>query len=201
MRHAGFVVIVAMAVAFELMVPARCAAHHILGVPHYAYDEEYPQTPVLTYSAEAGDFEVKTTAYPSEIVAGEPVTLHVYVRDSRSGTPYDGTVTMRIDRKRGLAAPAPVYGPINAELDERIYKFHPIFPVDARYRALLAFRADGESWTVELPLVIGEPASPWTIAGWVGAAVAILLFIGRAVAIKARRRRVLAPPPQVGVSS
>jgi hypothetical protein len=197
MRRVSFVV--AIAIAFELMVPTASTAHHILGVPHYAYDEDYPQTPVLTYRAEAGHYEVKTTAYPGEIVAGEPVTLHVYVRDLRTGAPYDGSVTIRIDRKRGLAAPTPVYGPINAELDERIYKFHPVFPVDARYRALLAFRAEGQAWTVELPLVIGEPASPWTMAGWVGAAVALLLFVGRAVAIKARRRRMLASP--LGVSS
>ncbi|TFH22224.1 MAG: hypothetical protein E4H03_08865, partial [Myxococcales bacterium] len=150
MRRVSFVV--AIAIAFELMVPTASTAHHILGVPHYAYDEDYPQTPVLTYRAEAGHYEVKTTAYPGEIVAGEPVTLHVYVRDLRTGAPYDGSVTIRIDRKRGLAAPTPVYGPINAELDERIYKFHPVFPVDARYRALLAFRAEGQAWTVELPL-------------------------------------------------
>lgn len=177
------------ALAVLLIAAPPAAAHHILGVPHYAYDEEYPQTPVLTYSAEAGRYEVKATAYPGELVAQEPVTLHVYVRDRASGAPYQGTVTLRIDRKRGMASPLPVYGPIDAQLDERIYKFHPIFPLEARYRALLAFHAEGQAWYVELPLVVGEPASVWSTVGWVGTAATLLLVGGRAVAIKVRRRR------------
>ena len=188
----------ARTVAVLLISVSPAAAHHILGVPHYAYDEDYPQTPVLTYRAEVGRFEVKATAYPGELVAREPVTLHVYITDHETGSLYDGSVTMRIDRKRGPASPVPVYGPIAAELDERIYKFHPVFPLDARYRALLAFYADDQAWSVELPMVVGEPVSIWGTVGWVATAAALLLFIGRAVAIKVRRRRTATP--LVGVS-
>jgi hypothetical protein len=47
-----------------LCLPPGVWAHHILGIPHYAYDEQYPQTPVLTYRVDAGANELKMTGYP-----------------------------------------------------------------------------------------------------------------------------------------
>ena len=32
--------------AISVMAIGMAPAHHILGIPHYAYDEDYPQTPV-----------------------------------------------------------------------------------------------------------------------------------------------------------
>ncbi len=52
-----------------LLAPAA-SAHHIMGIPHYAYDEQYPQTPVLTYRVEAGPYDVKMTGYPRQAPAG-----------------------------------------------------------------------------------------------------------------------------------
>ena len=44
-------------------------AHHIMGVPHYAYDELYPQTPVLTYKANLQNYRIEMTANPGKPAA------------------------------------------------------------------------------------------------------------------------------------
>ena len=49
------------------------------------------------------------------------------------------------------------------------------------------FEKDGTPWTIDLPVVVGEPGSPWTVVGGVGAAVLIFLVVVRAARIKMKR--------------
>jgi len=184
LRHAFSLVVVC-----TIAAASPVAAHHILGVPHYAYDEDYPQTPVLTSVVTAGAYEVKMTGYPGEIVPGEPVSFHVYIKNTDSGRVFDGEATLTIRKKGLLSAGKVIYGPSTAELDERIYKFYPLFPEDASFLAELRFEDGHAQWVVDLPIVVGEAAAPWVPVGWSAAAATLLLFLLRAVAIKLRRRR------------
>ena len=68
-----------------LMLLTAASGHHILGIPHYSYDEDYPQTPILTYRLMAGAYEVRMTGYPGVPVPGERCDLHVYIQDPDSG--------------------------------------------------------------------------------------------------------------------
>lgn len=172
-----------------LLLPGTSAAHHILGVPHYAYDERYPQTPVLTYRVEAGPWELRMTGYPGQVEPGDRATFHVYVTRLDGGAPFDGVVTMTVFEESLLGANEIVYGPMDAELDERVFKFHPRFENEATYLLRVHFQGEREPWTIDLPMAVGEPGSPWAVVATVGIATAAFLVIIRAVRIKRRRAR------------
>ncbi len=187
-RHATTVT---LALALLLGSAAPASAHHILGIPHYSYEEDYPQTPVLTFAVEAGPYDVKVTGYPGELEAGDQCSLYVYVKDRESGLPYDGEVTALVRRKGMLTAGEVIYGPITVALDESVYKFYPRFEREAEYMAEVSFGEAGHPWIIDLPMVVGEPSSPW--APIVGAAGAALVFaVGLRAALIKRRRRLSA---------
>lgn len=162
-------------------------AHHILGIPHYAYDEQYPQTPVLTYRVDAGANEVKMTGYPGVPEPGEQGSLHVYIRRRETGKLFDGPVTLTVMEDRLIQSDPVVYGPITARLEDSLYKFYPQYAAEANYVVRIEFEADGAPWTIDLPIVVGEPGSPWLVLGGVGGATLIFLIVVRAVRIKMRR--------------
>jgi hypothetical protein len=177
---------VAILVVLALAAPAH--AHHILGIPHYAYDDQYPQTPVLTYRVEAGEHEVKMTGYPGVPQPGDQTSLHVYIRRLDTGSPFDGPVTLAVLEDRLLQSDPVVYGPITARQQEAVYKFYPRYATEANYLVRIEYEAAGAPWTIDLPIVVGEPGSPWTVLGGVAAASVVFLVVIRAIRIKRARR-------------
>ena len=169
-------------------VSSPAFAHHILGIPHYSYDENYPQTPVLTYHAELGPLEMKLTGYPGNPKPGEACSLHVYLRRLDGGAPFDAPVTLSIMRDRFLGDDPVVYGPITAQLEESLYKFYPRFEEEANYIVRVEYEVEGVPWIIDLPMVVGEPGSPWAVVGSVAAALAAFLVVVRAARIKMKRQ-------------
>lgn len=173
-----------------VLAPSIASGHHILGVPHYAYDEDYPQTPVLTYRVEAGRYEIRMTGYPGRIEPGDRATFHVYVTHRDGGAPFGGIVTMTVFEDQLLAPDPVVYGPMDAEIDERVFKFHPRFEAEATYLLRIHFEDEGTPWTIDLPMQVGNPGSPWGVVAGVAAAVGLFLILIRAARIKRRRAAV-----------
>ena len=183
----------ALTIAFFLLAfTATATAHHILGIPHYAYDERYPQTPVLTYLIQAGQHEVEMTGYPGKPRPGEQCALNVYIRRQSDGQPFDGRVTLTVFQDRLLGSDPVIYGPIEARLEEAVYKFYPLFRDEANYLARIEFTSEDVPWIIDLPMVAGEPGSPWEVVGGVAAGVFLFLIVVRAIRIK-RQRHASAP--------
>ncbi len=168
-----------------LAVPAQ--AHHILGIPHYAYEDQYPQTPVLTYLVQRDDFEVKMTGYPGVPQPGEPSSLHVYIKRISTVRPFPGGVTMTITRDRMIGEDPVIYGPVRAKLEDSVYKFFPRFDDEANYNVRIEFSGDSTPWTIELPMVAGDPGSPVTVVAGIAVGVLVFLVVIRAIRIKMRR--------------
>lgn len=166
----------------------RVWAHHILGVPHYAYQDGYPQTPVLTYAAETGRFQMRMTGYPGELKAGDKCSLYVYLTDESGGGPLLGDVELTVFRDRFMGPDPIVYGPIRAELEEAVYKFYPRFEHTAYYTARIAYEDAGEPWTIDIPMVVGEPASTGLLLGQLLAASLLAAILVRAFLVKRARR-------------
>ncbi len=184
MRARRIAMLLGCLVAFT---PATVSAHHILGIPHYAYDEDYPQTPVLTYRVDMGPHEIKMTGYPGKPQPNERCSLHVYIRRLDTGLPYDGQVTLSVMRDRMIGEDPIIYGPIVAKLEEAMYKFYPRFPEEANYLVRIAFEAEDAPWIIDLPMVVGEPGSPWSVLGGVAVGTIAFLVLIRALRIKRRR--------------
>jgi len=187
MRRSTLVSVCVFLFAFSVVSPA--SAHHILGIPHYAYDEEYPQTPILTYRVEMGPHEVKMTGYPGKPQPGEPCSLHVYIRRLDDGKPFDDGVTLTVFLDTLIGQDPVIYGPIEARLEESVYKFYPQFGLEANYLVRIAFEAEDAPWIIDLPMVVGEPGSPLVVLGGVACGVVAFLVVVRAIRIKRRRRQ------------
>ncbi|MDA0321643.1 MAG: 4Fe-4S binding protein [Verrucomicrobia bacterium] len=166
---------------------SSAAAHHILGIPHYSYDEDYPQTPVLTYKAEAGAYDVKMTGYPGKPAPGDRCSIYIYVNHRDTGAVFEKALTFTALEKRWLGKDEVVYGPMPAELDQAVFKFYPQFDAESEYMLRVEFEAEGEPWIIELPMVVGEPGSPIFVLGGVASGVVLFLVIIRAIRIKRQR--------------
>ena len=175
-----------------LVLAGAATAHHILGIPHYAYDESYPQAPVITYAVEAGPYLVKVTGYPGRPGPGELAQVHAYVvRSDDPGAIYSGPIEARLERD-GLMGPSVVWGPSSTRFEENLHKLSPRFGDEGHYRIRLEMDLEGQPYEIDFPLVVGDPSSPAAVlAGW-GGAVLLLLIVARAARIKLERRRGLA---------
>ncbi len=167
-------------------------AHHILGIPHYDYDERYPQVPILTYRVNAGPLEVKMTGYPGQPEPGQQVFLNVYLQNLADGSLFDGEVTLEVLRDRMFGADPVIYGPAVATREEAVFKFFPRFPEEANYTIRILYEAEGAPWTIDLPMVVGEPGSPWLVLIAVAGGMVVFLVGIRAARIKLRRREATA---------
>lgn len=181
-----------------IVFPPNVYAHHIMGIPHYAYDEQYPQTPVLTYRLEAGPYDVRMTGYPGKPTPGERSTLHVYIRRMDNGALFEGSVRLTVMQDQLIGEDLVVYGPSLAKIEERLFKFYPTFPDEANYLVRIEFEVEGVPWIVDLPMVAGEPGSPWTVLGSTVFGLLAFVVVIRAIRIK-RQRRMHQPAERVAV--
>jgi len=190
-RGVGRVCLAALLVG---VLGGAAGAHHILGIPHYAYDESYPQAPVITYAVEAGPYTVKLTGYPGKPAPGEPAEIHAYItRTDDPAAIYSGPIEARLERDGWLGSEV-VWGPGPARFEENLHKVSPRFGDEGRYRLRMELLLDGQPYEIDFPLVVGDAAGGSSaLLGW-GAAVALLVVLVRAARIKLERRRTAACP-------
>jgi len=170
--------------AFLLVVPAPASALHSVGIPHYAYNEQDPQTLDLTYRVDAGPYEVTAIAHPGILRPGERCRLQVSIRRRETGAPFDRAVRLTVIEDRMIGTDPVVSGPIVAQPAEWGYGFEPRFPLEANYLARVEFEAEVASWKIDLPIVVGEPGSPWTVVFSVLAGTAVFLVAVQAARMK-----------------
>jgi len=172
-----------------LLLASVAAAHHIMGIPHYAYDESYPQAPVITYAVEAGPYLVKVTGYPGKPGPGELAQVHAYVvRTDDPAAIYSGPIEARLERD-GLTGPSVVWGPRSTRFEENLHKLAPQFGDEGHYRIRLEMDLEGQPYEIDFPIVVGEPTGATaTLLSW-GGALALLVVLVRAAKIKLDRRR------------
>ncbi len=161
--------------------------HHILGIPHYAYEESYPQVPVLKLSERLNDWQIDLTGYPGKPKPGERSQLYVYIKDMVNHHLYDKPLTIVICKKTMLGNKL-VYGPVSQTIDENVFKFYLKYPSDGNYEVTLSVEAVQGISTVTFPIVIGKPGSPWrTLIAFMISILSLVLVI-RAIRIKRARK-------------
>jgi hypothetical protein len=174
-------------IVFFTLTASACA-HHIMGIPHYAYDEQHPGTLVLTYRLEAGPYDVRMTGHPGNPTPGEQCRLHIDIRRLDDGALFDGVVTMTVMKDQLFGSNPIVYGPSEAQIEEWLFKFYPEFKDEANYMVRIEFEVDAVPWIVDLPMVAGEPGSPWVVLGGTVGGLMIFVVVIRAIRIKRQRR-------------
>ena len=80
---------------FVLALPSVTQAHHIRGIPHYSYQDHYPETPVYEVDQVVDAYDVTFTYY--EIPGQMALDLAMYIRDTLpEPTPYEGPVNFLV---------------------------------------------------------------------------------------------------------
>lgn len=164
------------------------AAHHILGIPHYAYQKEWPQSPVLRLVEQVGEWEVQLTGYPGRPTPGVSAGVTVYISDPATGKAYLDPIRLEASALSAFGGARRFYGPMESRVDGNLHKFTITYPEDGTYELTLHLSAGGVPSTLRFPMVAGEARSPWVPLAWLAAGFVLLAVSVRAVRIKRRRR-------------
>ncbi|MEK6544149.1 MAG: hypothetical protein AABZ44_06925, partial [Elusimicrobiota bacterium] len=106
-----------LAVAALCLMHAPLYAHHILGIPHYTYDENYPQMPYVKLVERVGRWEFQITGFPGHPKPGERTQWNVYAHDIVTHQPYSGDIRMHAETVKVFAVNHRFYGPEAAHRD------------------------------------------------------------------------------------
>ncbi len=179
---AGFLALTAMGM--------NLPAHHIMGIPHYAYDKNYPQAPVITYKVAAGPYIVELTGYPGKPIPGEMAQMHAYMyRKNDKSDVYGGKILARVDRER-FGKRETVFGPISTRFEEKLHKFSPVYKEAGKYIVRFEMTVEGQPFQIDFPILVGDPENPWKrILLWASAALLLFILLR---AVKIKRDRLLA---------
>lgn len=169
-----------------LGMPAH--AHHILGLPHYAYKDNFPQAPVLEYPANVGPYHVLLTSYPGRPVPGEATSVVFYITETASGAPYLTPVSLRVSTQATFGSNREIVPPTVHEPTLNQFKYTVTFPEAGEYTVELTMDVDGRTEVIPFLVVAGNPRAPATVPLTVGAGLILLVVVVRAVKRKQARR-------------
>ena len=156
---------------------------------HYAYDDSYPQAPVLRLRETVGEWEVTLTCYPGTPKAGERSEIHVYVTKLNGHRrPWGLPVGMTVFQLDMMGGKTPILGPTSAVAQQNLYKFFPRYPAVGHYEVVLELRHPAGLDTLRFPMVVGEPGNPWLTLGTFVGSLALLVIVVRAINIKRSRK-------------
>ncbi len=189
----GRVIMMAATAALALLAAiGPVAAHHILGIPHYKYDEHYPQIPYLEVVAQVGDHDLVFTHFPGFPSPGESIRFKIYIRNRVTGEPFRDPLPVQVLRRRFLRAPTPAMDPITIRPgtgpESNDYKFFLAFDRAEAYEVAVSFPLKGGVEVIPFPVVIGRTDDRPLIFGAAG----LLLGAVVTVALVKKRRRIRA---------
>jgi ferredoxin len=171
-----------------LLYASPALGHHILGLPHYSYKENYPQRPTLEYPATTGPYSVLLTSYPGIPTPGEPANLAIYIKDHDADRVYTQPITVRILQTSTFGDNTVIMPPTTRGPFDNEYKFHVTFPIDGEYIVELSMMVEGRVEVIPFLMVAGEPTAVASIVFCGSFGVILLFVVIRAVQKKKRRR-------------
>jgi ferredoxin-type protein NapH len=179
----------ASAALLFLVLPATpVSGHHILGLPHYSYKENYPQAPTLEYPATTGPYDVLLTSYPGKPVPNEAATLAIYIKNGVTGTPYDQPISLRVLETYTFGRSREILPTTRIPAYEVPHKCAVTFPEDGEYVVELTMDVEGKPEVIGFLLVAGNPTAIGSIVTAVAVGLGLFIIVVRAVRIKRDRR-------------
>lgn len=157
-------------------------AHHVLGRPAYALNEDSNTPPALQLEVQIGDYFVTSMVFPAFPQAGKPARVHLYARHLDTGKPYTGEVRFLVRDDKWFANEAELLGV--QPPDDYVFRQGMVFSIDGDYIISAEFEADGEPYVIDFPLRIGAPAA----IGPLGVTLGTIMLVLVSVSVMQRRR-------------
>jgi len=144
-------------------------AHHVLGRPSYGLNEDSNTPPSIQLETQAGVYFLNYMAFPAFPRPEEPGRIHLYVSRIDNGEPVQNKVTFKVRENSWFSSAVEVLGV--QDPDDNVFRQGFLFHDTGDYIVTAQFEADGQAYSVDFPLRIGEPwpLGPVTLA--IGAAV------------------------------
>jgi hypothetical protein len=156
-------------------------AHHIRGIPHYSYRDNYPETPVYEIIDKVAHYEVVFTYY--SIPGQQALDLAVYIKDTVTLEPYTEPVVFRVFGRHedpDESHPFTAYrNPTN------VYKVGWVYEDDGDYHVRVTFTDSLKTHNILLDLSVGESRRSWFYLG--GTFSLVLIFIVLTAVVKRKR--------------
>jgi hypothetical protein len=159
-------------------------AHHQLGLPHYLYNEEYPQIPTMVIDAEAEGHDVTFSIYPGNPQPGDIVRVSAYIKHAMTGIVYAKPITLSVSTVKFLRGEKFFDDPKPVPSEYNEYKASYRFEDPEKYLVNVTFEPrPGFFETIPFPVVIGKTQFS------VVPIVAGVIFVGAFVAVGITKKR------------
>ena len=165
-----------------LLATANSFAHHVLGRPSYSLGEDSNTPPSMQIETQIGAYYLTYMAFPAFPKPGESGRVNLYASRIDNGAPFDGEVVFKVRDDSWFSSKEEVLG--TRKIDDGVYRQGFVFKEAGDYIVTAEFESDGEPYTIDFPLRIGEPAP----VGPIGLTILILVVLLVVVNITQRKR-------------
>lgn len=179
-----------MVLSIVWSAPSSAFAHHILGLPHYKYGDDYPQIPYVEIMAQVGPHDLYFTYFPGTPKPGDRIRFKLYVKNRVTGEPFRQPLEVSYVKSRTIRSDVvlrdrvAITTGVGPEAND--YKFFYTFDDADAYEVRLRFPNGDDIEVIPFPVHIGETDTRPLLFG----AVAILgLAIITVAGLKRRQRR------------
>ncbi len=135
-----------------LFLGTNVDAHHIRGLPHYGYADNYPQTPTYEEIRSVGDWEINYSYI--RIFETKVCDLAVYIKNTKTGKPYQGSVSFHVfaqwEKPEDTHAFDTLLDPTNT------FRVQWVYEDDGYYFVRIKFVVDNEEIVEEFKMQMGE---------------------------------------------
>jgi len=172
-----------------LLNPSPAEAHHVLGLPHYSYKENYPQRPTLEYPASTGPYDVLMTSYPGVPVPGEPANIAVYIKNRDTKQVYTDPITVRVLQTSTFGDNIEILPQTTRSPYDNEYKVYVTLPVAGEYIVEISMPVEGRVEVIPFLMVAGQPTAMASLVITGSFSVVFIFVVIRAIQKKRQRRR------------
>ncbi len=177
-----------LAFTLTMLWSSSANAHHILGLPHYSYKENYPQAPTLEYPATTGPYDLVMTSYPGKPVPGESANVAFYIKDRNTLAPYAQQVKVRLIQTSTFGSNKVLVPPTTVDAFDKTHKISMVFPDEGEYIVELTMDVEGQTEVIPFLVVAGDPTATASVLIVIGVGMVGFIVIVRAIKIKRARR-------------
>ncbi len=157
-------------------------AHHVLGRPAYSLNEDSNTPPSMQVETRIGNYFVNYMVFPAFPKPQKPGRINLYITHIKTGKPLIEPVTFKVRDDSWFSDNAEQIG--TQQSDDNVYRQGFVFNATGDYIVTAIFEAEGEPYTIDFPLRVGQPPP----IGPIGVTVGIIMLILIGVSLIQRKR-------------
>jgi len=157
-------------------------AHHVLGRPAYSLNEDSNTPPSMNIETQIGDYFVTAMVFPAFPKPKEAGRINLYATHTGTNQPLNADVRFTVRDDSWFSANIEQLGA--QVLDDNVYRQGFMFFNRGDYIITASFVADGEHYSIDFPLRVGDPLP----IGLLGIVVTFVLVLLAGVTIVQRKK-------------